>query len=118
MRRRAFIFGRASTLRIYDGDGLPADEMSSRGMYNPPWNPGSWGGWIGGIRTDRCPNGGRAVTDEQAATVASMTEGEMIEVMVAMRKRADEQGWIWEDIEELADQEYCGDFAARLGRQT
>ena len=46
--------------------------------------------------------------------VACMTEGEMIEVIVAMRKKADERDWIWEDIEELADREYCRDFAARV----
>jgi len=55
------------------------------------------------------------MTDEQAALIAGMTEGEMTEVMVAMRKKANKRGWIWEDIEELADQEYCRDFAARLG---
>ena len=46
------------------------------------------------------------MTDEQEAMVAGMTEGEMIEVMVAMRKKADQQDWIWEDIEEMADRGY------------
>lgn len=48
----------------------------------------------------------RAVTDEQEAMVTGMTEREMVEVIAAMRKKADERDWIWEDIEELADQEY------------
>ena len=39
----------------------------------------------------------------------------MIEIIVAMRKKANKLGWIWEDIEELADQEYCRNFTARLG---
>lgn len=55
------------------------------------------------------------MTHEQRAMVAGMTEGEMIEVVVAMRKKADQRDWIWEDIEELADREYCKDFTARLG---
>jgi len=55
------------------------------------------------------------MTDEQKAMVAVMTEREMIEATVAMRKKANKRSWIWEDIEELADQEYCRDFAARLG---
>ena len=53
------------------------------------------------------------MTDEQRALVASMTEEEMVEGLVAMRKKADEQGWIWEDIEELADRQYWGDIAAK-----
>ena len=55
------------------------------------------------------------MTDEREAMVAGMTEGEMIEVIVAMRKKANKRGWIWEDIEELADQEYCRGLTARLG---
>lgn len=53
------------------------------------------------------------MTDEQGAMVSDMTEGEMVEVMVAMRKKANERGWIWEDIEELADQGYYIDLTAR-----
>lgn len=52
------------------------------------------------------------MTPEQEAMVAMMTEGEMVEVMVAMRKKADKRGWVWEDIEELADQAYCRDLVA------
>lgn len=55
------------------------------------------------------------MTEEQKTLVAGMTEGEMAEVLVALRKKADEQGWIWEDIEELADQGYCRDLAANRG---
>ena len=55
------------------------------------------------------------MTHEQRAMVASMTEGEMIEVIVAMRKKANKRGWIWEDIEELADREYYRGLTARLG---
>ena len=55
------------------------------------------------------------MTDEQEAMVAGMTEGEMIEVIVAMRKKANKRDWIWEDIEELADREYCRGLTARLG---
>lgn len=53
------------------------------------------------------------MTDEQRAMVAGMTEGEMVEALVSMRKKADERGWIWEDVEELADREYWRGFAAR-----
>ena len=55
------------------------------------------------------------MTEEQGAIVAVMTEREMIEVMIAMRKKADQRDWIWEDIEELADQGYCRSLTARLG---
>ncbi len=55
------------------------------------------------------------MTDEQEAMVAVMTEREMIEVMVAMRKKANKRDWIWEDIEELADREYYRGLTACLG---
>ena len=54
------------------------------------------------------------MTDEQRTMVADMTEREAIEVLVAMRKKADERDWIWEDIEELADREYHTGPTARV----
>ena len=53
------------------------------------------------------------MTDEQVAMVAGMTEEEMVEVMTAMRRKADEQGWIWEDIEELTEQGYYTELVER-----
>ena len=61
-------------------------------------------------------NGAKVYTDEQRSLVASMTEEEMVKMLVAMRKKADERAWIWEDIEELAEQGYCRDLAANRGR--
>ena len=52
------------------------------------------------------------MTEEQKAIVAVMTEGEMVEVLAAMRKKADKRGWVWEDIEELADREYYQETVA------
>lgn len=43
---------------------------------------------------------------EWQALVEKMTEKEMIEIITSMRLRADQEGWIWEDIEELADRKY------------
>ena len=47
--------------------------------------------------------------------MSACQEREIVEAIIAMRKKADEQDWIWEDIEELADQGYCRDLAANRG---
>ena len=45
------------------------------------------------------------------ALAEEVTEKEMIEMIVSMRLRADQEGWVWEDIEELADRKYWSDRA-------